>query len=157
MITGIIAIVILIAVLPPAISNGEWGVAAVGIVAALVILGLGVVSRQQDRAYGNFMRFWEKGEWPTDHRPQKPQKPEKARRVSRKEREEAARKREAYRQERIRQAQEWKRPKQATAVCHSCGRLVAVSGSRKVETPEGLMREYRCPRCGKLNYTKLGG
>ena len=154
MITGIIAVVILIAVLPPAISNGEWGVLAVAVIAAIVVLWFGAVSRQQDRAYGNMLKFWDTGELPGEQR--RPERPEKAGRVSRAEREEAARKREAYRQERMRQSQEWQKPKQTSAVCHYCGRFVEIAGSRNVQTPEGIMRTYQCPKCGRLNYTKLG-
>ena len=156
MITGIIAVVILIAVLPPAISNGEWGVLAVAVIAAIVVLWFGAVSRQQDRAYGNMLRFWDTGELPGEQR--RPERPERAGRVSRKEREEAARKREAYRQERMRQSQEWQKPKQTSAVCHYCGRFVEIPGYLSVvQTPEGTMRKYQCPKCGRLNYTKLGG
>ena len=61
MITGIIVAVICIAVLPPAISKGEWGVVAVAAVIILLLLGLGSAGREQDRAYVNRIRYWANG------------------------------------------------------------------------------------------------
>ena len=61
MITGIIAFVILIAVLPPAIENGEGWVVVVAIVAALFFLSIGSASRKCDKAYNNMVDYWAKG------------------------------------------------------------------------------------------------
>ena len=173
MITGLISIIVLIAVLPPAISNGEWGVVALAVLFALFMLALGASARAEGRAYNNFIRFWDKGELPGDHRRNGKRRPEPERPISRRELREAEKKREAYKQERIqqaRQAQQWSansgqaqqwqpgtRSSGPAAVCHYCGRFVSVAGSRMVQTPEGPMREYRCPKCGLVNYTKLGG
>lgn len=61
MITGAIALVVLIAVLPPAINNGEWWVAVVAVVIALFLIVLGITSRESDRAYLNVTRYWANG------------------------------------------------------------------------------------------------
>lgn len=61
MITGIIAAVVLIAVLPPAISNGEGGVILLAIVIAVVLLALGAAGRECDRAYNNRISYWARG------------------------------------------------------------------------------------------------
>lgn len=61
MITGIIAAVILIAVLPPAIGNGETWVIVVAVVAAVLVLAIGAASRSSDRAYNNVTNYWAKG------------------------------------------------------------------------------------------------
>lgn len=61
MITGIIAFVILIAVLPPAIENGEGWVVVAAIVIALLFLAFGAASRKCDRAYNNMVDYWAKG------------------------------------------------------------------------------------------------
>lgn len=61
MITGIIAFIILIAVVPTSVENGEWLVLAVGIAMALFFLVLGSASRESDRAYLNMVDYWAKG------------------------------------------------------------------------------------------------
>lgn len=58
MITGAIAIVIVVAAVIPAVSNGEGGTAAIGIVIALFLLFFGMVSRADDRAHVNRMYYW---------------------------------------------------------------------------------------------------
>ena len=171
MITGLISIIVLIAVLPPAISNGEWGTVAVAALFALFMLALGASARAEGRAYNNMIRFWYKGELPGEHRRTGKRRPQPERPISIRELRKAEKKREAYKQERMQQAQQARQwsanPGQAqqrmtgtsgpAAVCHYCGRFVSVTGSRMVQTPEGPMREYRCPKCGLVNYTKLGG
>ena len=64
MITGIVVFVILIAVMPPAINNGEWGVVGVTVAVCLILLVLGVAGREVDSAYGNFVHYWSTGERP---------------------------------------------------------------------------------------------
>ena len=64
MITGIIAFFILIVCIIPAISNGEWGSVAIGAVIALLVLYLGIISREDDRAFNNFTHYWATGERP---------------------------------------------------------------------------------------------
>lgn len=61
MITGIIVAVICIAVLPPAIEKGEWGVIAVVAVVSLLLLWFAALGREQDRAYNNMTDYWAKG------------------------------------------------------------------------------------------------
>lgn len=58
MITGAIALFLLIAVVPPAISNGDSGALWLVIIFAAILLFLGAVSRTSDRADMNRMKYW---------------------------------------------------------------------------------------------------
>lgn len=60
MITGILAIIILIATCCAG-ANGEWGTVVVGVVIIVLLLALGSASRTQDRAYNNFVDYWADG------------------------------------------------------------------------------------------------
>lgn len=60
MITGAIALVFIIAMVAAG-SNGEWGSVAVGAVIVVLLIALGSASREQDRAYNNFVDYWSKG------------------------------------------------------------------------------------------------
>lgn len=60
MITGILALIFLVPLIAGA-RNLEWGVVAVAAVIILLLLGLGSVGREQDRAYLNAMRYWANG------------------------------------------------------------------------------------------------
>ena len=42
-------------------SNGELGSAAVGAVVVVLLLAIRGASREQDRAYGNFVDYWASG------------------------------------------------------------------------------------------------
>lgn len=57
MITGAIAVVIVIAMIAAA-DNGEWGSVAVGAVIVLLLIGLGCAFRDTNRAYNNFVDYW---------------------------------------------------------------------------------------------------
>lgn len=87
MITGIIAAVILIAVLPPAIGNGETWVIVVAVVAAIILVAIGAASRESDRAYNNVTSYWAKG-GPAGNRGsgtgvRKPMSPERSKEIDR--------------------------------------------------------------------------
>lgn len=70
------------------------------------------------------------------------------------ERIEAAKRRAAY-AESMRTG-EVKAPRSGPArVCHYCGRFVYAGGQRVV-TSEGIATVYTCPRCGRVNVTRLG-
>lgn len=58
MITGAIAVFIIVVCVVPAISNGEVGTAVLGGVIALLLLFFGMVSRADDRAYVNRLNYW---------------------------------------------------------------------------------------------------
>lgn len=60
MITGILAVVFLIAMIAAG-GDGEWGSVAVGAVIVVVLLMLGSASRDTSKAYGNFVDYWAKG------------------------------------------------------------------------------------------------
>ena len=53
-----IAVFLLIVVLPQVIENGEAGAAILTVVIAAVLLLVGVISREGDRAYVNRMHYW---------------------------------------------------------------------------------------------------
>ena len=74
MITGIIALIILVAVLPPAIGDGNWLALAVGVVIALLLLAIGAASRESDRAYINATEYWANGGPNGKKRRRKPRK-----------------------------------------------------------------------------------
>lgn len=58
MITGAIAVFILVVCVLPASSNGEGGAAILGIAIAVILLLFGLVSRADDRAHVNRMNYW---------------------------------------------------------------------------------------------------
>jgi hypothetical protein len=60
MITGLIALVFIIAMISCA-SNGEWGSVAVGTVIVILLLAIGSAGRDQCRAYNNCVRYWADG------------------------------------------------------------------------------------------------
>ena len=60
MISGVIAVLFLLGVID-AVVNGDAGAAILGIVIILFVLGLGSASRKGDRAFCNFVDYWEKG------------------------------------------------------------------------------------------------
>ena len=60
MITGIIAVIFIIAMIAAG-GEGEWGAVAVGAVIVVLLLGFGSESRKTDRAVNNFVDYWSKG------------------------------------------------------------------------------------------------
>ena len=60
MITGILAVVFLIAMIAAG-GDGEWGAVAVGAVIVVVLLMLGSAGRKCDRAYNNVVDYWAEG------------------------------------------------------------------------------------------------
>ena len=64
MITGAIAVLIGIVVLPSAAGEGKWDVFWVWLGIAVFVLIFGMISRQQDRAENNFTAYWADGQLP---------------------------------------------------------------------------------------------
>ena len=60
MITGIVAVIFIIAMIAAG-GEGEWGAVAVGAVIVVLLLGFGSTSRKCDRAVNNFVDYWSKG------------------------------------------------------------------------------------------------
>ena len=151
MITGILALLFLIPVIVGA-ENGQWGTVAVFAVLIVLVLAFGVASREQDRAYNNFVDYWARG-GPDGKRRTQRSRPEIAGRVTRREREEAKEKFRAYAEQR---ANGGKVPdaEGSAFVCHYCGRYVKAPCDVAF-TAEGKVRLYRCPKCGKQNVTKI--
>lgn len=171
MITGLIAVLILVVVLPASASNGEWGTFWIFIGVAAFVLVLGSAFRTTNRAYGNFIDYWANGVRPEDKkgaaqprsrqstaagfsiRPNEP---------SKREEREAAAKRAAFKA-RLASGEErlsgpgvsGENPNLPLRVCHYCGRAVRASGSR-ANTAYGSRIEYICPKCGNVNWTQLG-
>ena len=164
MITGLIALIIVIAVLPPAIGDGNIGVIIlVGVVVGFLLLW-GYVGRKQDSAEWNWISYWAmdgKDRARARHRWEAEAREEallgaryevRAREPSREELEAARLKREAYMAE-LRRGPRFDLP-EAYRVCHSCGRGSNVPGET-VYTEEGRMAKFTCPMCGKMNLTKI--
>ena len=61
MFTGAIAVLLAIVVLPVAAKDGDWGTFWIVLAVIGLVLLLGSVSREQDRAYNNFVRHWADG------------------------------------------------------------------------------------------------
>ena len=161
-----------------AIEEQQWGVLAVVLILAVVLLGLGAAGRSVDRAYNNRVNWWAmdgkeraraERRWDAEaraeealerrEREEREALREARRRPRRGEMEEAARKRAAY----IAEVQAKKTRRGAGTgiqsgplrVCHACGRMVRAEGG-KVHTQDGYMTMYACPECGAVNVTKLG-
>ena len=60
MITGILAVIFLIAMIAAG-NDGHWGSVAIGAVVIVVLLMLGSASRKGDRAVNNFVDYWADG------------------------------------------------------------------------------------------------
>ena len=60
MIIGTVCFVLFLAAVSSA-GDGSWGAAAVGIVLILLLAGIGIASRESDKAYKNFHDYWRKG------------------------------------------------------------------------------------------------
>lgn len=152
MITGAIAIVFIIAMIAAA-GNGEWGSVAVGAVIVVFLLALGSASREQDRAYNNFVDYWANGgPRKTKAKTKRDTTAFEVREPTEREKREAKEKRERHAEE-IRA--DLKREYGKAVVCHYCGRFVRVRPERVV-TSEGMMLMYDCTRCGRKNLTKIG-
>ena len=60
MITGIVAVVFIIAMIAAA-GEGHWGAVALGAVIVVLLIALGSESRKCDRAVNNFVDYWSEG------------------------------------------------------------------------------------------------
>lgn len=165
---AIIIIILAVVIISACVGNGEWGPAALTAVIAIVLLAMGAIERKDVRAWMNRRNYWADGtppDWKENRRRARTyESPRASASVSRRERKAAAAKREAY-AERLRNGEETlgtgrpvtrqQAPSGSAAVCHYCGRYVRVSAGRVI-TADGMMREFVCPKCGKVNLTKVG-
>ena len=150
MITGAIAVVLLIAVIIPAAANGNWGVVATFVVIGILVLWFGAASREQDRAYNNFVHFWATGEGPRGKR----KAPQKSSGVLTREELDAYMKRaevqeharQAGGSQRISRADLKRMRQQGPDVCPKCGKQVYVNW-RDVYVGGKAIRTGTCPRC----------
>lgn len=171
MITGLIAVLILVVVLPASASNGEWGTFWIFIGIAAFVLVLGSAFRTTNRAYGNFIDYWANGVRPEGRkgaaRPRSRQSTTagfsiRPNEPSNRELRDAAAKRAAFK-ERLASGEErlssavpaGENPNLPLRVCHYCGRAVHAGGTRS-RTAYGTRIEYVCPKCGNVNWTQLG-
>ena len=58
MISGTIAVIIVIAAVIPSIADGDAGTAITGIVISLFFLFFGMIGRKEDKAYMNMIDYW---------------------------------------------------------------------------------------------------
>ena len=169
MITGLIALLILVVVLPASASNGEWGTFWIFIGVAAFVLVRGGAFRTTNRAYGNFVDYWANGVRPEDRKKASVSRKRSAvgystrpSEPSNRELRDAAAKRAAFK-ERLASGEErlssavpaGENPNMPLRVCHYCGRAVRAGGTRSV-TAYGTRIEYVCPKCGNVNWTQLG-
>ena len=61
MITGAIALLMLVVVLPAALGNGEIGTVLIAVVIAVLALAIGSACRSESKAYNNFIDYWADG------------------------------------------------------------------------------------------------
>ena len=154
MITGFIALVLLVPLIAAA-GNGEWGTVAVTAVLIVLVLAFGVASREQDRAYNNFVGYWANRGEPKRRTYRRKRQDSRQGKVTAREEREAAEKRRLYAAEMAQRGQVKKAPQGKAVVCHFCGRFAKVYGEYFM-TADGRMFQYRCPNCGKVNMTKVG-
>ena len=148
MITGAIAVVLLVAVVIPSALNGQWGTVAVFVVIGILVLWFGAASREQDRAYNNFVHFWATGEGPRDRK----KAPEQRNGVLTREELDAymerAKKQGAGTQQRISRADLKRMRKKGPDVCPACGKQVYVNW-REAYVGGKAIRTGTCPACGE--------
>ena len=162
MITGLIALIIVVGVIPPAIDHVEIGVIAVTVIFVGLLLMLGAASRESDRAYNNCVRHLANGRYRHEAAARSEERTKVRNNIryiapeagtTQKEKDVAAERRKVY------MAMQKARPEVAVRgsyrVCHACGRGNRVPGER-IWTSEGKMVTFVCPRCGMVNLTKLG-
>ena len=162
---AVIIIILAIVVIVACVSNCQWGAAALTAVIGLVLLMMGAGERKDTRAYINRRNYWASGG---------PDAPEKERDAARRyyaqgmartdlfvrddgltsrDIRRAKAKRERFKEELA--SGEARISKAPSRVCHYCGRFVYARGQR-VQTDMGAAIEYTCPKCGRVNRTKLG-
>lgn len=143
---GFIAFVVIYA----SIANGEWGPAAVAGVILLFLWFASSIERRDNKAWNNRQNYWAYGEDPDWKR-------KKVQGTTRQARSMETDVRKGY-QPPQRSAEPVQRPLEpggVVKVCHTCGRMVRVR-CELVETSEGEMLRFLCPRCRCVNMTKVG-
>lgn len=161
---AVIIIIIAAVVIIACISNGQWGAAGLTAVIGLVLLMMGAGERKDTRAWINRRNYWASGG------PDRPESERAAARryyargmtrtdlyveddhISSRDLRKAKAKRERFKEELA--SGEATIGKAPSRVCHYCGRFVYARG-RMVQTDMGAAIEYSCPRCGRVNRTKL--
>lgn len=156
MITGAIGLLLFVIGVILALE-GQWGPAAVAGVLAIVVISMGSASRERDRAYGNFIRFWSDGG--ASERRRAEQERKRQAEQARLERE----KRQAKVDKRVnkliaeRQAANAASGQQEiliTTRCEACGK--DAREIRRVKYPSGAeYAEYKCPHCGTRRLKKI--
>ena len=148
MITGIIALFILIVGVWPAASNGDTGTAVLGAVIAVLVLLFGIFSREENRAFNNFVHYWSTGEEPGKRdRQDSVRRREERTRMRNDRKAEKALKR--YREEHVTDE-----PVQRTVKCRNCGKDAReVTRTRYPSGAEYV--QYSCPYCGEKKLVKM--
>lgn len=161
---AVMIIIIAVVVISACASNGEWGPAILTAVIGLVLLMMGAGERKDTRAWINRRNYWASGG------PDRPQKERDAARryyargmartdlfvdddrISSRDLRRAKEKRERFKEELA--SGEAVISKAPARVCHYCGRFVHARGERII-TGEGGAVMYSCPRCGRINTTRI--
>ena len=152
LIAGVFAIAAIVAG-----SNGEWGAAAVGAVIVVLLLAIRGASREQDRAYGNFIRFWSDGGESERRRAERERKRKEEQAQLEREKRQAKVDKRVNKLIAERQAANAASGQQAiliTTRCEACGK--DAREIRRVKYPSGAEYvEYKCPYCGARKLKKI--
>ena len=162
---AVMIIIIAVVVISACADNGQWGAAGLTAVITVVLLLMGASERKDARAWINRRNYWASGgpdapKWKRDERKRyyeqqmpSPGRNNVERGVTYRDLRDARRKRERFKEEL--ESGEATISKAPSRVCHYCGRFVYARG-RRVQTEMGAAIEYSCPKCGRVNRTKLG-
>lgn len=149
MITGAIAVLLLVVVLPAAAHDGNWGTFWITIGIAAVVLFFGLVSRADDRATVNRMNYWSMSG--KDRARARHQWEAEARREEERERQKQL---EKMRRREVRKA----RKQVVSPTAQRCGRVrCAKCGliTKEVSRPSygnATFILYECPYCGNREF-----
>lgn len=161
---AVIIIILAVVIISACVGNGEWGPAAITAVVAVVLLLMGAGERKDTRAWINRRNYWASGG------PDRPKSERDAARryyargmtrtdlfvnddgLTSRDIRRAKAKREKFKEELA--SGEAVISKAPARVCHYCGRFVYARGERII-TGEGGAVTYACPRCGRINTTRI--
>jgi len=162
---AVMIIIIAVVVISACADNGQWGAAGLAAVICVVLLLMGAGERHDSMAHINRLNYWADGgpdspEWKRNARKRnfermnpRPGRYSMERELKSRDLRDARRKRERFKEEL--ESGEATISKAPSRVCHYCGRFVYARG-RRVQTEMGAAIEYSCPKCGRINRTKLG-
>ena len=124
-------------------------------VLAIVVISMGSASREQDRAYGNFIRFWSDGGASERRRAERERKRKEEQAQLEREKRQAKVDKRVNKLIAERQAANAVGSKNALMTrCEDCGK--EAREIRRVKYPSGAEYvEYKCPYCGARKLKKI--